>query len=379
MTEQTETKPANEFSVASTGARRSADADAIRLDLIPQLALKEVARVLAKGAESHGTYNWRKGTPHSTCINHCLNHLNQYLMGDRNTPHLAHAICNLMFLIEYLTIYPQGNDLLKAEDFLPLVELDGDPLYREAKRRARLMSADVSLRKNTELNRQAVATPGSPIPERRFSDGDEVIVMVGTLKSRHGHIKSANYANGWSYSVSDVCVQCPLRYSEHELESVGKDVQATKTVATEAAATKTTAKQGGPRFKVGQLVMITTGLRKGYWMVIGRAIKHNNWLYQDNASGSWYFENELDAIKGEDPTTDPTTDAANGACDERDTDYWATRVRITAGPFADKIGQVLLPGPNESVVLIPMLDGDKLETICNTYLEYTHRESLNDN
>ena len=161
MTEQTETKPANEFSVASTGARRSADADAIRLDLIPQLALKEVARVLAKGAESHGTYNWRKGTPHSTCINHCLNHLNQYLMGDRNTPHLAHAICNLMFLIEYLTIYPQGNDLLKAEDFLPLVELDGDPLYREAKRRARLMSADV----HKELSKQAAAQTvnGQPV------------------------------------------------------------------------------------------------------------------------------------------------------------------------------------------------------------------------
>lgn len=94
-----------------SGAKRSSDVDSFRIDLIPCGPLMRVARVLATGAKTHGTHNWRKGTSWSVCINHGLNHFYKYLSGDKSCDHLAHAICNLLFLMEYETTHPEMNDL----------------------------------------------------------------------------------------------------------------------------------------------------------------------------------------------------------------------------------------------------------------------------
>ncbi len=102
-----------------TGAKRSTDADDARFDLIPQLALYEVAKVLAEGAKKYGEHNYRKGFKFSDVMNHLLTHANKYLRGDKSEHHLSHIACNILFLLEFEHIHPELNDLLTAEDYLP--------------------------------------------------------------------------------------------------------------------------------------------------------------------------------------------------------------------------------------------------------------------
>ncbi len=83
-----------------TGATRTDVRE--RYDLIPFAGLAAMAEVMAKGAETHGEDNWRKGIPVKDCINHCLRHVYQWLDGDRSERHLAHAACNLMMALHFL-------------------------------------------------------------------------------------------------------------------------------------------------------------------------------------------------------------------------------------------------------------------------------------
>ena len=39
--------------------------------------------------------------PEGTCVNHLMNHLQQYLDGDRSEPHLAKVAINAMFMQFY--------------------------------------------------------------------------------------------------------------------------------------------------------------------------------------------------------------------------------------------------------------------------------------
>jgi len=105
--------------IHETGAIRSNDANRARFDLIPQLALCDVAEVLAVGAQKYGAHNYRKGFAFSDTVNHLLRHINLYLRGDKSEKHLAHAACNILFLLEYEHIHPELNDLLTADDYLP--------------------------------------------------------------------------------------------------------------------------------------------------------------------------------------------------------------------------------------------------------------------
>lgn len=100
-----------EVFTASTGAIRSTEADGIRYDLIPQLGLERVAQTCYEGAKKYSPNNWKKGFNWSTMMNHAQIHLAQYLKGDTSEDHLAHACWNLLALMDYETIFPQGNDL----------------------------------------------------------------------------------------------------------------------------------------------------------------------------------------------------------------------------------------------------------------------------
>lgn len=66
-----------------------------RFDLVPPSSLKAVAHVLGRGAEKYGESNWKKITTNEH-INHVLNHVNLYLLGDTSEPHLEHAMTRLM-------------------------------------------------------------------------------------------------------------------------------------------------------------------------------------------------------------------------------------------------------------------------------------------
>ena len=91
-----------QMAVFDSGARRSADGDDTRLDLLPYRALHLIGKTLKLGAQKYGDYNWQKGIPVETCFNHCLRHIYLWLDGDRSENHISHAACNLMFILHYL-------------------------------------------------------------------------------------------------------------------------------------------------------------------------------------------------------------------------------------------------------------------------------------
>lgn len=85
------------------------DQDKVRLDLLPPVALNEVAKVLSFGARKYDDHNWRKGFKFSRLIGACLRHVFAFMRGETYDPetnlhHLAHATCCLLFLIDHIEL-----------------------------------------------------------------------------------------------------------------------------------------------------------------------------------------------------------------------------------------------------------------------------------
>jgi hypothetical protein len=70
-----------------------------RCDLLPALALLEVAQILAEAAPKYGEDNWRKIAT-ADHINHAVTHLLAHLAGDRSDAHVGHAACRVLFALE---------------------------------------------------------------------------------------------------------------------------------------------------------------------------------------------------------------------------------------------------------------------------------------
>jgi hypothetical protein len=93
-----------------------ADAGKLPLELVPTRPLEAVAAVLAFGARKYAANNWRKGLAFSRVYAAVLRHLFAWWRGEDNDPetglsHLAHARCELDFLLEY-TLRPGGPGTL---------------------------------------------------------------------------------------------------------------------------------------------------------------------------------------------------------------------------------------------------------------------------
>ena len=78
-----------------------------RLDLLPVLALEEVANVLAVGAKKYGSNNWREGMAWTRVLAAMLRHTFAWMRGEDNDEetglsHMAHAVCCGLFLLEYV-------------------------------------------------------------------------------------------------------------------------------------------------------------------------------------------------------------------------------------------------------------------------------------
>lgn len=76
--------------------------------LIPYEAVEEIAKVLEFGAKKYARDNWKAGTgfKYTRIIASLLRHIYAYLRGEDNDPesglsHMAHAGCNVMFLLYY--------------------------------------------------------------------------------------------------------------------------------------------------------------------------------------------------------------------------------------------------------------------------------------
>jgi hypothetical protein len=85
-----------------------------RMDLLPFEAIEEVAKVLGLGAEKYSPWNWYKGFDYGRLLGASLRHISAFQQGQDKDPetgqsHLAHAACNLLFLIT-LQLRNRGKD-----------------------------------------------------------------------------------------------------------------------------------------------------------------------------------------------------------------------------------------------------------------------------
>jgi hypothetical protein len=82
------------------------DKEKPRTDLLPPLALIEVAKVLGYGADKYGPDNWKElDNLQSRYTGAALRHLLAHMAGEKtdeetNLDHLAHAMCCLLFKLE---------------------------------------------------------------------------------------------------------------------------------------------------------------------------------------------------------------------------------------------------------------------------------------
>lgn len=86
-----------------------------RMDLLPPGPLVEVAKVLSYGAEKYAAHNWEKGLEWSRVYAAIQRHLNAFWSGEdkdleTTLPHLAHAVCNGLMLLEYMRSHPELDD-----------------------------------------------------------------------------------------------------------------------------------------------------------------------------------------------------------------------------------------------------------------------------
>lgn len=74
------------------------------LSLLDRYALEQTAQVLAFGARKYDAHNWRGGIRYSRLSDAALRHLHAFIDGEDDDPesklpHLAHAMCCVMFLL----------------------------------------------------------------------------------------------------------------------------------------------------------------------------------------------------------------------------------------------------------------------------------------
>jgi len=78
----------------------------LRFDLVPADSLEDVVRVFTYGSEKYGDRNWEKGLLWGRLFAAVQRHLwcwwrGQDVDDESGLPHLAHAACSLLMLLDY--------------------------------------------------------------------------------------------------------------------------------------------------------------------------------------------------------------------------------------------------------------------------------------
>lgn len=96
------------------------DSDKAPMSLLSREALEQTAQVLAFGAKKYAAHNWRKGFQWSRPLSAAQRHLLAFQDGEDRDPesglsHLAHAMCCIMFLLEFEKTHRELDDRWKPE------------------------------------------------------------------------------------------------------------------------------------------------------------------------------------------------------------------------------------------------------------------------
>jgi hypothetical protein len=91
------------------------------MGLLDRYALEQVARVMDYGAKKYSRYNWRGGLALSRLYDAALRHVFAFIDGedldpDTKLPHIAHAMCCLMFLLRTQRDRPDLDDRYKRKE-----------------------------------------------------------------------------------------------------------------------------------------------------------------------------------------------------------------------------------------------------------------------
>jgi hypothetical protein len=97
------------------------DAGKLAWHLFPFDAVRDVVRVLMRGAKKYTAHNWRAGMLWSRPYDATLRHLDAFWSGEDLDPetgehHLDHALCELLFLRDYAKRYPENDDRWKGNN-----------------------------------------------------------------------------------------------------------------------------------------------------------------------------------------------------------------------------------------------------------------------
>lgn len=95
------------------------DQDKPEMALLSSIALLETAKVMTFGKLKYSANNWRGGFAWTRPLSAALRHIFAYLGGQDKDPetgisHLAHAICCLMFVLEFEVTHPELDDRYKG-------------------------------------------------------------------------------------------------------------------------------------------------------------------------------------------------------------------------------------------------------------------------
>ncbi len=103
-----------------TGQAVKHDTEKSRADLLPVLALSSVGDVLGYGAKKYAEHNWRLGMSWGRMLGAALRHLFAFMRGEdldpeSGLPHLAHASCCCLMVLEYFLTKTGADDRWKPE------------------------------------------------------------------------------------------------------------------------------------------------------------------------------------------------------------------------------------------------------------------------
>lgn len=107
------------LNVRTTGAMKN-DTGKLRFCLLPVQPLRDITEVLMFGAKKYGNYNWQKGFDWTDIYDATQRHLADWLdpeqpddAPDSGLNHLAHAACNIFFLLVFKHTHPELDNRFK--------------------------------------------------------------------------------------------------------------------------------------------------------------------------------------------------------------------------------------------------------------------------